>query len=704
MAVENSWRDEMNVVLLGCALLVSVAASAAAQQADLYVSTAGNDAWSGRFAEPANGGSGGPVATLQRAKQLVAEIRRREPARDRPVVVAVRGGTYHLDQPLTFGPDDSGTEKSPTIYQAFGDERPLFSGGVRITRWHVSPEGWWRAKLDDVRAGKWSFAQLFVDDQRRYRPRLPKRGYYSIAEQIGRNQFRFAGNDIHAQWGDRSDVEVLSFIDWAAPRLRIASVLPSEHRVVFTGRSSKMFRTGDRYLIDNVREALNEPGEWYLDRSRGELTYIPKSGEQPDRTVAIAPRLEQLLVLQGDLANKRWIQRIEFHGLSFAHTNWTLPSLGQAFPQAEMGLNAAVVAIGARQVVFDGCVVRHTGGYAMAFGVGSRDNRVENCELVDLGGGGIKIGHAGPGTWESVRRLSIDPDTHVSHHVIRNCLIAHGGRLHPGSVGIWIGQSSYNTVEHNDIFDFYQTGISVGWTWGYGRSDAHHNDIGFNHIHTIGQSVTSDMGGIYTLGVQPGTIVHDNHVHDVQSFSYGGWGLHADEGSSDIIFERNLVYRTKTGGFFQHFGKDNQIQNNIFAFATQFQLEGTDPEPHVAFRLERNIVYWDNASPLMGGCHSGSPPCEINFKMDHNIYWADGAPPVFPGHLTFDEWRLKQHQDQHSLVADPFFVDPNKGNFQLKPSSPALKIGFQPIDATKAGRRERLGLTQELPTISSAFQ
>jgi hypothetical protein len=79
--------------------------------------------------------------------------------------------------------------------------------------------------------------------------------------------------------------------------------------------------------------------------------------------VVIASRLEQLLVLQGDLAKKRWVQHIHFSGLSFAHTNWTLPPAGQDFPQAEIGLNAAIVAIGARQIVLERCAVRHVGGY-----------------------------------------------------------------------------------------------------------------------------------------------------------------------------------------------------------------------------------------------------------------------------------------------------------------------------------------------------
>jgi hypothetical protein len=272
--------------------------------------------------------------------------------------------------------------------------------------------------------------------------------------------------------------------------------------------------------------------------------------------------------------------------------------------------------------------------------------------------------------------------------------------LHPAGVGVWIGQSSHNTIEHNEIYDFYQTGISVGWTWGYGHSDAHHNDIAFNHVHTIGQNVMSDMGGIYTLGIQPGTIVHDNHVHDIQSFDYGGWGLYADEGSSNIVMERNLVHHAKTGGFYQHYGSENRILNNIFAFATQFQLEAPKPEPHVSFHFERNVIYWDNGSPLVAECEAG---CQINFKADYNVYWNAVAPAVFPGNVDLDRWREESEQDAHSLVADPLFEDASNRDFRLRPGSPALAMGFQPLEMARVGPQAPPVLTRDLPGVPPAF-
>ena len=654
-----------------------------------HIAPNGNDAAAGTNAHP--------FKTLERARDAVRAYRKAHPNLDKPITVILRKGTYERLTSFELYPEDSGAAASPTIYHG---DHAIFSGGCQIHGFHVDSHGWWTVTLPEVKAGKWNFSQLFVNGQRRYRPRFPQNGYYNIASEAppsaqakghGFDRFGFKPGDLNKNWHNLDDVELLCFHTWDMSRMRIGNIDDTANVVTTTGPTGydagwANFPKGNRYIVENVREALRQPGEWYLDRHTGELTYIPMPGETPESAVVVAPKIDHLLDIKGDLANHRYVTQIQFEGLAFEYTNWTLPPQGRFYPQAEVDLGAAIHAEGWRNGVIKNCAVSHVGEYGLEFTGGCRDLLVQNCTLADLGAGGVKLGET----------KQYDDESETAQHItVTHNFITDGGRLHPAAIGVWIGQSSYDEVSHNEISDLYYTGVSVGWTWGYSKSQAHDDIIAYNHIHDIGQGVLSDMGGIYTLGIQPGTRIVGNRIHDVDSFSYGGWGIYPDEGSSHEVIEDNVVFRTKSGGYHQHYGEANIVRNNIFAFAREAEIIRTRAEEHLSFTFEHNIVFWKNA-PLLGSNWSGN-----QYKLDSNLYWrTDGKPIDFAG-MSLAQWQAKG-QDLHSQIANPQFENPNEDDYRLKKSSPAFALGFKNTASAYAGPQKPTPLAPPaFPVMSS---
>lgn len=713
-----------------------------------YVSPDGNDAWSGKLEFPNPEGTDGPLASIVGARDAIRGMREVTS----PIHVLFASGTYEMTEPVVFEPMDSGTEEFPIVYAAAPGAKPLFSGGRTITNFVVHEDGVWKTHVPGVAEGEWYFKQLWVNGRRATRARTPSEFthymLYSISlhdvrmhtepptfetqafltDSAGQRIRRFdmglyeglsevdvehrvfvaEPEDIEPLLGlsqeELEDVLVFVYHSWFVDIHRIQAIDAETSTVVLTGPggSRELHRWGaerQRYRLENFPAALSEPGEWFLARD-GTLSYMPREGEVISEVEAIAPGADAFIRIEGNPYSQQFAEHLHFQGLIFRHAGRVeIPCEGLGVSQGAAATypgrftaGAAIEINGSRHIGFSDCEIAHVGAYAIWFRDGCSDSRIERCLLYDLGAGGIRLGLDNYDGFQPLDHRITDRIT------VHNNIVRGGGRVYQGGKGILVGHSGYNEITHNQVSDFYYTGISVGWQWGYngqwsyGENKARENMVDFNRIRHIGQGVLSDMGGVYTLGESQGGKIRNNVIHDVYSYDYygrGGFGIYHDQSSREYTTENNLVYNTKTGGFFQHYGRNNVVRNNIFATGmndSQVSRGRRDDFPYhesePCLIFTNNIVYWNNESPLFR--HNMT---DTNVVFHHNLYWNTlGEDYVRFNGLTLDEWHDPDTgRGEGSLIEDPLFIAPQNDDYHLQPGSPAAAIGFEPFDYEAAG-------------------
>lgn len=639
---------------------------------EFHVSLKGNDAWSGLLAEPNPGGTDGPFATFERARNALRKVRER--GASGPHCVNVREGHYALASPVVLQSEDSGSEGEPVVWQSFNNELVVIAGTVR-------PQGWTKWK-GEIMAAPFSggakdaggIRQALLNGERQilarypnFDPDHPVSGGWAFAEGDGwpmyaekpgedKRSLEVREKDLRV-WAKPEAVEITVFprYNWFNSRVPVKSVDVSAKKIFLAKETAYGIRQFDRYYFQNALEELDAPGEWYFDQQEGQIYYWPPAGKRAEElSVVVARTLVQM---------EKGTHDVVWRGFTMEGCNGTAIQLTET-------TRCLIEKNHIRSVGdWNGHGVQVTGGSHNA----ARRNRIEgagNCGIMLSGG-----------VYETLTRAS---------NAAEHNEISHFGVYYKQGVGVNLNGvgciASHNHISHGPRFGIIHRG-SV-------------HDIGYNHIHDVCLE-TEDTGAIYSNGRDwlsgRGTAIHHNYIHDIPGFSMWegkpvtpnfAWGIYLDDGTGGADVIGNIVVRCGRGGIHAHSARDSLIRNNIFADNHDWQVDVHGWTKDAKFWVDhlkdmvrgyervasspqwsgiRGIGLHPTEIPLPNGLTTRGNVVEANImvshrpdvavmdvvripfeynRFDHNLFWAPGGNVIIDDHAP--------GEDQGANLASPF--------------------------------------------------
>jgi hypothetical protein len=572
------------------AMVAVLASGGLAVAEDLWVADNGSDVNPGTFSRP--------LFSLEAALKKAGNIRQR--SHGIPIRIVLRGGQYFLPHILQISPNLSGIAAHPTLIMSDEGEQPVLCGGIAVKDWHrvesivnlpqAAVGKVWMAKIPTVDGHPLEFRTLWINGRKGIQARTPNAEDMLplVAWDKARQIATIPASSVSAVQ-KITDLEMVIDQVWEIAILRIKDfeIEGTNAFVTFQQPESKIefqhpwppvvvnSNYAASFFLANSIQFLDSPGEWFEDFRAGEIYYWPRDDENLTNATVIAPALEMLIQVSGTLDKP--VSNIQFKGITFANTTWLRPAeqghvplqdgmfMLEAHKLSPRGTSyhpkldnvawigrppAAVSVKNANHISFERCAFENLTSAGLDFQSGTHEDLVEGCIFRDIGGNGIQLGRFSDTNVET--HLPYNPaderevcsDERISNNFISNC-----ANEDWGCVGISVGYARQIKIEHNEISNLPYTGISVGWGWTKMPNALHDNLILANRVHDIGNKL-GDLGGIYLLSAQPGTVVAENSVFDIVPSKFvpdpNHWFyLYADEGSSFETFRDNWTSSEK---------------------------------------------------------------------------------------------------------------------------------------------------------------
>jgi len=682
-----------------CFLSVAFLAGGAAIGQEYWVSAAGNDS--------AAGTKDMPFATLERARDAVRETRKAGGLPKGGVTVWLQRGVYEISKTFELNHTDSGTAESPVVYRSVPGEEVRLAGGRQIPSSafkpvtdldvlkRLDPSAHGNVLQADLKAlgitdyGKLTrrggiekstlpaAMELFFNDRPMSLARWPNRGWTRIAavpDGPAGERFRYDG-DRPNRWGKAQDIWVHGYMNrnWCDTYEQVA-VLDSQSREIVTcePHDYRGYKAGQRFRFLNVLEELDEPGEWYIDRLAGLLYFWPPE--------PIAQGRVCVSLLETPLVALRQTEYIRLRGFVLECTR-----------------GCGVEIVGGSHNRVAGCTVRNIGTVGVTIGVvepdlerriytdttfkgdAGVDNGVVSCEIHDTGEYGILLAGGDRKTLQAGRNYAINNDIHNFGRWVRT--------YRPAVFLCGVG----NRVAHNRLHDAPHTAVLF---WG--------NDhvLEFNEVYRVCTD-TGDAGAFY-IGrdwSQRGNVIRYNHFHDLtatleeeQGFNWV-MAVYLDDQASGTTVFGNVFSRVNCGVMVGG-GRDNMIENNLFAFCGRTisldarGIGGNYSVGNVLFDRLKAVNHarppYSEHYPALAGILSDEPGLPKGNEIARNICLG-GPWEVFSLSRENEFVRKLVKVESNLTEGDAGLFAPEKGDFRLKEDAPALKLGFKPIAFDKIG-------------------
>lgn len=414
---------------------------------------------------------------------------------------------------------------------------------------------------------------------------------------------------------------------------------------------------GRAYYAMNLREELDQPGEWFFHPKQRTISYFTKDGKRP--TGIEVSQTKNLVLVNGT-------RHVAWEGFVFEGANGT----------------AVKVKDGSHLSIL-GSVVRNCLGNGIEM-VGGTNYRVQSCDLHDLGGGGIRMISGDRRTLTPSRSVI----TNNSVHDWANLQLTYQFGIAVDGVGIVVSnnllyrsphipihcQGVDMVVEKNRIFNVCRESgdCSAYYLWA---------DVATQNI-IVRENLIHDLGGWDIVSTNDAAPESDFKNVPVQHFDAGAWwrlrrgadengtviyrntvanGIYLDDAISDHTIERNVLVRAGWLGVFIHGGQRNRVINNII------QGEGPlmDVAPHQkgAEEIEKNWLQgfdrtkppYSTRFPWLNRPVSEMLPMRDN-EFSRNVLVSPGT--TFWGDGYFNPDRDRSHRNL-------FVVAPERAKFRV---------------------------------------